>query len=84
MNVGIKGQSDIQGHRPADGVAFYLEIKTPTEYAAIQSRIARGKTTRHDNDQINFLNQMRLSGAIAGFATSPQQAVDLVFGRERE
>lgn len=76
VNIGVKGQSDLQGHTPQGG-CFYIECKTPTEYAALMSRIERGKTTKHDNEQINFIKQMQKSGALAGFASSVEQALDI-------
>lgn len=29
IRVGVKGKSDLQGHRSQDGKAFYIETKTP-------------------------------------------------------
>lgn len=65
VSVGTKGDSDIRGHRP-DGMAFYIEVKMP------------GETPRQD--QLDFLEAMRKSGAIAGWATSIPEAVKIVFG----
>lgn len=77
IKIGTPGQSDISGHTPT-GRAFYIECKTPDEYAALMSRINRGKTTAHDKDQINFINAMKSSGAIAGFCCSVEQALELI------
>lgn len=77
VKINVKGASDLQGHRP-DGRCFYIECKTPAEYIALMSRIRRGKTNQHDDDQINFLEQMRKSGALAGFAGSVEDAVKIV------
>lgn len=66
IRIGEKGQSDLHGHRPSDGKAFYLETKTPI-----------GKLT---SDQRQFLRAMKATGAIAGTARSPEEAVDLVLG----
>lgn len=80
VKINVKGASDLQGHRGCDGRAFYIECKTPTECAALMSRILRGETTKHDIDQINFIEQMCRSGALAGFAGSVQHAIEIVEG----
>lgn len=77
IKINVKGASDLQGHR-SDGKCFYIECKTQSEYAALMSRIERGKTTEHDDDQINFINAMKSSGAIAGFCCSVEQAEQLI------
>lgn len=77
IKINVKGASDLQGHRPSDGRCFYIECKTPEEHAALISRIERGKTNKHDDDQINFINQMRRTGALAGFASSPADALKI-------
>lgn len=64
INVGIKGESDLRGHRP-DGKAFYLECKTPI-----------GKARP---EQKKFILAMRNSGALAGFAHSVDEALAIVF-----
>lgn len=81
VKIGDNGQSDLSGHRP-DGRAFYLEVKTPKEYAALMSRIERKKTTKHDDEQNNFIRAMRESGAIAGLCDSVESAIALVFGED--
>ncbi len=65
IHIGTIGHSDLYGHRP-DGKAFYLEVKTTF-----------GKLKK---DQINFLNQMKLTGAISGVAHSGDEALQIVFG----
>lgn len=65
VSVGKPGQADIYGHRP-DGMAFYVEVKLP------------GETPRQN--QLDFLEAMRESGAIAGWATSIPEAIKIVFG----
>ena len=65
ISVGTKGDSDIRGHRP-DGKAFYVEVKLPGE--------------KPRKEQLNFLEAMRKSGAIAGWATSIPEAIKIVFG----
>ena len=62
---GIKGESDLHGHRP-DGVAFYLESKVP-------------KTGHERPEQVKFIEAMRNSGALAGFARSVEDALRIVF-----
>lgn len=63
IRIGEKGESDLQGHRP-DGKVFYLETKTLTG--------AKRK------EQEDFVKAMRKSGAIAGFARTPEQAIEVV------
>jgi hypothetical protein len=46
------GYSDLSGHRKSDGKAIYLEVKTET-----------GKVSK---EQLNFIEQMKKTGAIAG------------------
>lgn len=65
VTIGEKGHSDLYGHN-ADGVAFYLEVKTPVGNAS--------------QDQIRFIEAMMRSGAIAGFARSVEDAVRIVTG----
>lgn len=70
IHIGEKGQSDLHGHRPPDGKAFYLETKT-----------SNGRITK---DQEQFLRAMKASGAIAGVARSPDEAVEIVMGAEND
>lgn len=65
VSIGVPGESDIWGHRP-DGKAFYIEVKLP------------GETPRQN--QLDFIEAMRNSGAIAGWCSSPEAAVNIVFG----
>ena len=67
VSVGKPGESDIWGHRP-DGKAFYLEVKMP------------GKKPRRD--QLEFIEAMQNSGAIAGWCTTIPEALSIVFGGE--
>lgn len=67
--VGIKGESDLHGHRP-DGTAFYIESKTPI-----------GKARP---EQIRFIDAMKKSNALAGFARSVDDALKIVFPEEYE
>lgn len=61
-----KGFSDLFGVRKADGKAVFIEVKT-----------FKGRPT---DQQKNFLETMRKSGAIAGVCRSPEEAVQLVKG----
>lgn len=70
VRIGIPGQSDLCGHRPGDGRAFYIEIKKPGE--------------KPRENQERFLRQMRDSGAMAGVAHSVEEAVGIVFGGEQD
>lgn len=67
VSVGQHGDSDIRGHRP-DGRAFYVEVKLPGE--------------KPRQDQLDFIEAMKRTGAIAGWATSIQEALEIVFGRD--
>ena len=59
----------MRGHRN-DGRAFYLECKTP---------IGRAR-----KEQLSFIEAMKNSGALAGFARSVQDAIDIVFPKKEE
>ena len=67
IHIGVKGESDLRGHR-ADGKAFYLECKTPI-----------GKASE---EQKKFIKAMQDSNALAGFAHSVEEAIDIVFPKE--
>ena len=67
VSVGKPGQSDIYGHRP-DGKAFYIEVKLP------------GQKPRQN--QLDFIEAMKNTGAIAGWATTIPEALKIVFGGE--
>lgn len=69
VRIGIPGQSDLCGHRPGDGRAWYIEVKRPGE--------------KPRENQERFLRQMRDSGALAGVAHSVEEAVEIVFGGEQ-
>ena len=63
VSVGVPGESDIWGHRP-DGKAFYIEVKMP------------GESPREN--QLDFIEAMKKSGAIAGWCTSVEEALKIV------
>ena len=65
ISTGVpKGFSDLFAVRRHDGRAVFLEVKTET-----------GKPSK---EQLNFLEQMRRIGAIAGVVRSADEAIDLV------
>lgn len=66
VNVGHHGESDITGHRISDGKAIYIEVKLPGE--------------KPRKDQLDFIEAMKNTGAIAGWCTSVKGALELVFG----
>ena len=66
IRVGVPGKSDLQGHRPSDGKCFYIESKEPEN----------GKERKA---QEKFINAMKASGALAGFARSVEDALKIVF-----
>ena len=59
-----KGFSDLFGFRHSDGRIFFIEVKT--------------KTGRISPEQKNFIEQMRLRGAIAGIARSAEDALKII------
>lgn len=67
VKIGVPGESDVWGHRP-DGRAFYVEVKLPGE--------------KPRKNQLDFIEAMKRTGAIAGWATSIPEALGIVFGRE--
>lgn len=66
VKIGVPGESDVWGHRP-DGKAFYVEVKQPGE--------------KPRKNQLDFIDAMKNTGAIAGWATSIPEALEIVFGR---
>ena len=65
ISVGVPGESDIWGHRP-DGRAFYVEVKLPGE--------------KPRRNQLDFIEAMKKTGAIAGWCTTVPEALNIVFG----
>lgn len=63
-----KGFSDLFGFRKSDGRAVFIEVKTPT-----------GKPSK---EQLNFINKMRLYGALAGIARSVEDARNIILTEE--
>lgn len=66
VSVGIPGESDIWGVLPPHGRAFFLEVKLP------------GQKPR--KNQLDFIEAMKNTGAIAGWCTSIPEALNIVFG----
>ena len=64
IKIGIKGHSDLYGHTIPEGKAFYIETKTP-----------EGKASA---EQKKFIQAMKASGALAGFAKSAEEALKIV------
>ena len=66
VKIGVKGHSDLGGHRISDGKSIYIECKTPI-----------GKARP---EQINFIKQMQKTNALAGFARSVEEARKTILG----
>jgi hypothetical protein len=64
VNIGHHGESDIFGHRIADGKALYIEVKLP------------GEEPRADRQK--FIDAMKRAGALAGCAHSIEEALKIV------
>ena len=61
-----KGFSDLFGVRKSDGKAFFIECKS-----------LRGKPSP---EQLNFIAQMKQSGALAGIARNTEEALRIING----
>lgn len=70
IRIGFPGQSDLQGHRCKDGKCFYIEVKY--------------ENGRIKPEQERFIKAMQDSNALAGFAHSVQEAIDIVFPKYEE
>lgn len=66
ISIGVPGESDIWGVRSPDGKAFFIEVKLPGE--------------KPRQNQLDFIEAMKNSGAIAGWCTSIPEALNIVFG----
>ncbi len=66
IRMAAAGTSDIQGIRKKDGRMICLEIKKPE---------TRRTVTAYQNE---YLEKMKLYGAITGVATSPEEALQIV------
>ena len=64
-----KGFSDLFGFRKSDGRAVFIEVKTPTG--------------RIRPEQLNFINKMRLYGALAGVARNVQDARTIILTEDQ-
>lgn len=65
VTIGFPGLSDIIGATP-QGRFFAIEVKMPGE--------------KPRQNQLDFLASMENTGAIAGWCTSVEEALDIVFG----
>lgn len=70
IRIGFPGQSDLQGHRSIDGKCFYIEVKY--------------ENGKHKPEQEKFIKAMKDSNALAGFANSVEQALEIVFPKNEE
>lgn len=64
IQIGVPGESDIDGFRFSDGKAIYIEVKLP------------GEEPR--KNQQDFLDSMAQFGAISGCAHSVKEALEIV------
>lgn len=64
VHIGTPGECDIFGHRISDGKALYIEVKLPGE--------------KPRQNQLDFIDAMRSAGAIAGWCTSVEEALELI------
>ena len=69
IKIGQVGHSDLYGVRN-DGRAIFLEVKTP---------IGRAR-----KEQKNFIQAVKNKGALAGFARSVEDAINIVFPEKKE
>lgn len=69
IKIGVTGHSDLYGVRPG-GRAFFLEVKTPI-----------GKARK---EQKSFIAAMQKNGALAGFARTIEEAINIVFPENEE
>lgn len=68
IRIGFAGKADLQGHRGTDGKCFYIEVKT-----------LKGKEREK---QEKFIESMKKSNALAGFARTIEDALKIVFPEE--
>lgn len=68
IRIGFPGQSDLQGHRGTDGKCFYIEVKY--------------ENGRIRPEQKKFIKAMQDSNALAGFARTVDEAINIVFPKE--
>ena len=69
IKIGQVGHSDLYGIRD-DGKAIFLEVKT--------------KIGKASEEQKNFIKAVKNKGALAGFANSVEQALDIVFPENKK
>lgn len=68
VTIGFPGLSDLIGCTP-DGMFFAIEVKMPGE--------------KPRKNQLDFIESMKNSGAIAGWCTSVPEALDIVFNERK-
>ncbi|MEM7209585.1 MAG: hypothetical protein AAF434_17330 [Pseudomonadota bacterium] len=66
VRFGFKGCPDIHGLNKY-GKGVYIEVK--------------GEQTEKTAEQLRFINEAREVGALAGFATTPAQAIEIIEGK---
>lgn len=73
----LVGASDLQGWTPMTITPDMVGCRVAV-FTAIETKASAGG--RKTDDQRNFIDQVRLAGGIAGFASSPEEAVSIVEG----
>ena len=66
IQVGQAGSPDVMGMRKSDGCFIGIEIKLPKRRKNVTEK------------QEMFLENIRLNGGIAGVATTPEEALEIV------
>lgn len=70
VRIGYAGVSDIIGIRRRDGKFIAIEVKRPET------------KNRVTDIQKQFLDNIKEAGGIAGVATTPEEAVEIICGRK--
>lgn len=75
LHAGLtKGSSDLIGWRPLK-ITPDMVGQTFAQFLAVEVKTASGRATK---EQLNFIDQVRKAGGIAGIARSPSEAVLLL------
>lgn len=75
LHAGLtKGGSDLVGWKPVV-ITEDMVGKTLAVFTAIEVKSASGRATA---DQLNFINQVRAGGGVAGIARTPEEARKLL------
>ena len=73
---GIKGVPDLIGSLPGTGRAFYIEVK---KEGWTPPKATNAKAYEHYQDQLKFIVRAKVRGyALAGFATSVEEALEII------